>query len=66
MNPIDLTTPVKTRSGEPAIVIGRAFVRDEWRYDLMYEDRSVSNNQPSYVIVAVTGEPRQDIIRMGE
>lgn len=62
-HPIELTTPIKTRAMESATVIGRAMVRNEWRYDLMYADRSISNNQPGYVISEVTGEPRSDIIR---
>lgn len=62
-HPIALTTPIKTRSGEHATIIGRAFVRDEYRYDFMFQDRSLLNNQPPYVVAEITGEPRQDIVR---
>lgn len=65
IHPLALTTPVRTITGDPATIIGRAFVDDHYRYDFMYHDRRLENNQPESAVAAVTGEPRTDIRRIG-
>ncbi len=63
MHPIELTSPVRLKSGVTATAMGRAFVGIEYRYDVRLEDGTYINNIPADDIKAVIGAPRSDILR---
>ncbi len=63
MHPIELTSPVRLKSGTTATTMGRAFVGIEYRYDVRLENGTYLNNIPASEIQAVIGEPRSDILR---